>query len=87
MTFRKEFLPPKKLIKRWESQYWEMGRKSGRFPCAFNEYLLMKSAEWGALKIYPVSRRGKKATGECPEVDVVERREQLTIFDFLAPSA
>jgi hypothetical protein len=87
MTFRKEFLPPQKLIKEWGREYWKVGKELGRFPCTFDEYLLMKSAEWGALKIRPVSKKSKGATEVRQGQVCVGRHEQSTIFDFLAPSA
>lgn len=87
MAFRKEFLPPQKLIKEWGREYWEIGKNLGRFPCSFEEYLLMKSAEWGALKIRPSVKKGKGATEMCRGQNDTKRHEQSTIFDLLASSA
>lgn len=87
MTFRKEFLPPPDITKDWEREYWQIGKECGRFPCSFNEYLLMKSAEWGALKIRRPPRTRKRATGVSSERADAGPYEQSTIFDLLAPSA
>lgn len=86
-NFKKEFLPPKKLIREWEAEYWEAGKNFGRFPCSYQEYILMKSAEWGALKIRPAPRKSKGATEECRGQNDTKRHEQSTIFDFLATDA
>lgn len=87
MAFRKEFLPSQTLIKEWGREYWALGKELGHFPCTFDEYLLMKSAEWGALKIRPAPRKSKGATEECRGQNDTKRHEQSTIFDLLAPSA
>lgn len=85
-TFKKEFLPPKKLIKQWENEYWQSGKDSGRFPCSYQEYILMKSAEWGAFKIAPRFSKSLKTetNSEKRQVSVIsEDRRQMSIFDFL----
>lgn len=87
MSFKKEFLPPQALIKEWAREYWKVGKELGRFPCTFDEYLWMKSAEWGALKIRPIPKKSKGATEVRQEQVCVGRHRQSTIFDLLAPSA
>jgi hypothetical protein len=90
MTFKKEFLPPKKLIKQWETEYWESGKDSGRFPCSYQEYILMKSAEWGALQSASSLLKSSETNASAKErqVSVIsENRKQISIFDFLGHGA
>jgi hypothetical protein len=72
---KKEFMPPSKLVREWEAEYWQAGIENGRFSCSLQSFLLCKAAEWGSLGLLP----RKKAANGRPDPPSLPGRQQLRL--------
>lgn len=71
-------MPPEKLVREWEAEYWQAGIENGRFPCSLQSFLLCKAAEWGSLGLSP--RKGRKKIAEsASHLTPPPGRQQLTL--------